>query len=149
MIDIEIEDRAWGEAERIVRQAAALAMGARDDSVVILLTDDTAMAALNSQFRGKAGPTNVLSFPAAANSENHLGDMALAYGVCAREAVDQGKALNDHLRHLVIHGVLHLLGYDHEDEVSAAAMEAMEISLLKDLGIADPYVLTGDAHAHV
>ena len=149
LIDIEIEDRAWGAAEPLVRLAAAAALGERRDSLVILLTDDTAVAALNAQFRDKAGPTNVLSFPAAANLENHLGDIALAYGVCAREAVDQGKALNDHLQHLVIHGVLHLLGYDHQDAVSAARMESLETSLLASLGIADPYILTDDRHDRV
>ena len=139
MIDIEIEDRAWGGAEPVVRQAAAVAMGARDDSVVILLTDDVAMAALNAEFRGEPGPTNVLSFPAAVNLEDHLGDIALAYGVCAREAVDQGKTLNDHLRHLVIHGVLHLLGYDHIDDAEALVMEGLETQILASLGVADPY----------
>jgi len=93
---------------------------------VVLLTDDETMADLNQRFRGKAGPTNVLSFPAPANPQGHLGDIALAYGVCAREAAEQGKTLEDHLTHLCVHGVLHLLGYDHETDGEAEAMEALE-----------------------
>ena len=149
MIEVEIEDDAWTSAlpdaaavsER-AGQAVLDAIAPTDDEdpgVAVLLTSDEAVAELNQRFRGKAGPTNVLSFPASANPENHLGDVALAHGVCAREAADQGKSLEQHLAHLVVHGVLHLLGYDHETDHEAEAMEALERSILESLGVPDPY----------
>lgn len=142
MIDIEVEDPAWSaalpEPETVVLPAAEAALDARG-GVTILLTDDDSVAALNERFRGKAGPTNVLSFPAPDNPEDHLGDIALAYGVCAREAAEQGKPLVHHLQHLVAHGVLHLLGYDHLTEAEAEEMEALERRILAGLGVPDPY----------
>ncbi|MFY8139896.1 MAG: rRNA maturation RNase YbeY [Caulobacter sp.] len=142
MIDIEVEDPAWSaalpEPEAVVLPAAEAALDARA-GVTILLTDDDSVAALNERFRGKAGPTNVLSFPAPDNPEDHLGDIALAYGVCAREAAEQGKPLAHHLQHLVAHGVLHLLGYDHLTEAEAEEMEARERRILAGLGVPDPY----------
>ena len=142
MIDIEIEDEAWSAAlpgaEALILASAQAAL-AGAGAVTILLADDDAVADLNQRFRGKAGPTNVLSFPAPANPEDHLGDIALAYGVCAREAAEQGKPLAHHLQHLVAHGVLHLLGYDHLTEAEAEEMEALERRLLADLGVPDPY----------
>lgn len=142
MIDIEVEDPAWSaalpEPEAVVLPAAEAALDARG-GVTILLTDDDSVAALNERFRGKAGPTNVLSFPAPDNPEDHLGDIALAYGVCAREAAEQGKPLAHHLQHLVAHGVLHLLGYDHLTEAEAEEMEALERRILAGLGVPDPY----------
>lgn len=123
-------------------------------SLAVLLTDDAEISALNQQFRGKASPTNVLSWPSVTWTEpmsadevlgqmatlaGHLGDVALALGVCAREASEQGKSLEDHIRHLIIHGVLHLLGYDHQDEEQAAVMESREKAALAALGVADPY----------
>jgi len=142
MIDIEIEDEAWiaalPGAEALVLPAAEAALEARG-GVTILLTDDDSVAELNERFRGKTGPTNVLSFPAPTNPEDHLGDIALAYGVCAREAAEQGKPLAHHLQHLVAHGVLHLLGYDHLTEAEAEAMEALERQILAGLGVPDPY----------
>ncbi|MDP2151375.1 MAG: rRNA maturation RNase YbeY [Parvibaculum sp.] len=142
MIDIEIEDEAWSaavpDAEALTRLAATAALEARG-GVTILLTDDDSVAELNARFRGKAGPTNVLSFPAPANPEGHRGDIALAWGVCAREAAEQGKPLGHHLQHLVAHGVLHLLGYDHLTEAEAEAMEALERRILAGLGVPDPY----------
>jgi probable rRNA maturation factor len=110
---------------------------ARD--VTILLTSDEAVRALNARFRGHDKPTNVLSFPAPESAHPHLGDIALAYGVCAAEAESQGKPLAHHLTHLTVHGVLHLLGYDHETESEAEAMEALERTLVARFGIADPY----------
>jgi len=150
MIEVEIEAEAWlgslPEAHAIALRAAeaTLVEGPAQPpegpgSVVILLTDDSAVEALNIRFRHKAGPTNVLSFPAAPNPARHLGDIALAYGVCAREAEAQGKPLADHLSHLVAHGVLHLLGYDHETEAGAEAMESLERAILAWLGVPDPY----------
>ncbi len=142
MIDIEIEDPAWSAAlldpEAVALPAAEAALEARG-GVAILLTDDDSVAELNERFRGKAGPTNVLSFPAPDNPEDHLGDIALAYGVCAREAAEQGKPLAHHLQHLVAHGVLHLLGYDHLTEAEAEEMEARERRILAGLGVPDPY----------
>jgi probable rRNA maturation factor len=110
-----------------------------EGSISILLTDDAALAELNGRFLGKSYPTNVLSFPAPPNPENHLGDIALAYGVCAREAAEQGKTLEQHLSHLTVHGVLHLLGYDHESDGEAEVMEALERAVLEVLGVPDPY----------
>lgn len=152
MIDIEIEDDAWDEAlpdahglARRAAEAALAAAGRWPESppefglVAILLTDDEAVADLNAEYRRKKGPTNVLSFPAAENPEGFLGDLALAYGVCAREAGEQGKPLAHHLQHLVAHGVLHLVGYDHMSEDEAAEMEGLERRLLAGLGVPDPY----------
>jgi len=149
MIEVEIEDVAWTSALPHASAAAERAGQAvldeiapsdgEDQGVAVLLTSDEAVAHLNQRFRHKTGPTNVLSFPASANPENHLGDVALAYGACAREADEQGKSLEQHLIHLVAHGVLHLLGYDHETDGEAEAMEALERSILESLGVPDPY----------
>jgi probable rRNA maturation factor len=113
--------------------------GVQPRSLVILLADDAAIHDLNARFRGQDKPTNVLSFPAPENPEGHLGDIALAYGVCAREAAEQGKRLAHHLQHLVAHGVLHLLGYDHMNDDEAREMEGLESIVLAGLGVADPY----------
>jgi probable rRNA maturation factor len=146
VIDVEIEDPAWTEAlpqaEALARGAALAALdneGAGHEGVAILLTDDAAVRALNARFRGQDRPTNVLSFPAPHNPERHLGDLAIAYGVCAREAAEQGKPLGHHLQHLTVHGVLHLLGYDHMGDDEAEAMEGLERALLAGLGVPDPY----------
>jgi probable rRNA maturation factor len=143
LIEVEIEDSAWTEALphalAVVEQAATAALGAIEGDVVVLLTDDAAVQDLNARFRGRDRPTNVLSFPAAGTAAPHLGDLVLAYGVCAAEAAGQGKSLSDHLTHLTIHGVLHLLGRDHLDDAEAEAMEAEERTLLASLGVADPY----------
>jgi len=112
--------------------------------ITVLLTDDASVRTLNADFRGKDGPTNVLSFPAAESARPHLGDIALAYGVCAREAGAQGKPLADHLMHLTVHGVLHLLGYDHQTDAEAEAMEGIERAILSKLGVPDPYAPPGD-----
>lgn len=147
-IDVEVEDPAWigaiAGAADLARDAAAAALEGRAAGVVVLLTGDDAVRDLNARFRGKDAPTNVLSFPAPANPADHLGDIALAYGVCAAEAAAWGKPLADHLRHLVVHGVLHLLGYDHDEDARAETMEAHERSLLAGLGVSDPYALGDD-----
>lgn len=114
--------------------------------LAIVLTSDAAVKRLNATYRGKNKPTDVLSFPAWTDagpkdaSEAILGDVVIAKGVTARDARSENKTLDEHLAHLVVHGVLHLLGYDHEDDKDARAMERLEISVLKSLGIADPYV---------
>lgn len=105
----------------------------------ILLTDNTSIRDLNKRFRGKDLATNVLSFPAPETARPQLGDIALAHGVCSAEAEAQGKTLVDHLSHLVVHGVLHLLGHDHEVDAQAEAMEARERIILAGLGVEDPY----------
>ena len=109
-----------------------------DGAVNIALMDDGQMRVLNHQFRGKDKPTNVLSFPC--DDDGELGDIALALETIAREAVEQSKPFHDHLVHLVVHGVLHLLGMDHEEKTEAEAMEAEEISILARKGIENPYI---------
>ncbi len=142
---MEVEDAAWTDAlpraEAVAAAAgeAALAAAGRTGEVAVLLADDAAVQDLNARFRGRDAATNVLSFPAAASAAPHLGDVALACGVCAREAQAQGKPLEAHLRHLVVHGVLHLLGFDHESDAEAEAMEALERSVLAVQGVPDPY----------
>ncbi len=158
-IDIIIDSAAWSGAlpgvERLVEQAAGAAFrhatgDGADSSCAILLGDDAALQALNRQFRGLDKPTNVLSFPAdaapplpAEAGPRSWGDVAIAFETARREAAEQGKSLADHLAHLVVHGLLHLLGHDHEVEAEAEAMEALEREILQSIGIADPYA--GDA----
>lgn len=148
MIEIEVEAEAWtgalAEVETVVSRAAQAALGTVEGDVVVLLTDDEAVRDLNARFRDKDKPTNVLSFPAPESAAPHLGDVVLAYGVCAAEAEAQGKTLSDHLSHLVVHGVLHLLGRDHEDDAEAEEMEAEEREILAGIGVADPYAAEQD-----
>lgn len=117
--------------------------------VSLLLADDATVRALNATYRGRDRSTNVLSFPtfdprptrppAASSTTILLGDIALALGTIQAEAATVGKPLADHLTHLVVHGTLHLLGYDHQDDAAAVAMESLERSILADLGVPDPY----------
>lgn len=120
--------------------------------LAIVLTSDAAVKKLNAVYRGKNKPTDVLSFPAwplldskagapGDAREAILGDVVVAKGVTARDAKAEKKSLEEHLTHLVVHGVLHLLGYDHEQDADARAMERLEISILKDLDIANPYLM--------
>lgn len=155
MIEVEIEVVDWTaalpDAEALVVQAAEAALGAVQDAppggnVVVLLTDDTTVRDLNHRFRGKDAATNVLSFPAPPNPEELLGDVALAFGVCAREAAEQSKPLSRHLQHLVAHGVLHLLGYDHMSDDEAELMEGLERVVLAGIGVPDPYQAGGRDH---
>lgn len=99
--------------------------------------NDEEMRELNHQFRGVDKPTNVLAFPA--NDINYLGDIAISLETVMREAKAQSKEYEHHLAHMVVHGVLHLLGHDHEDDADADAMEALEIRILGSIGIANPY----------
>ena len=144
MIEVEVEADGWSELADgpglVIRAAdAALKAASGLGGVTVLLTDDATVHELNLRFRAKDAATNVLSFPSGSNPEGRLGDIALAYGVCAAEAREQGKPLEHHLQHLVAHGVLHLLGYDHADDAEAEAMEALERRILAGLGIGDPY----------
>jgi len=111
-------------------------------SLDLRLVDSTEMRALNHRFRGRDAATNVLSFPAdihPAVGLNHLGDIVVCGEVVAREAKEQGKVLGNHWAHMVVHGTLHLLGFDHEHDDDAEIMEREEIAILADAGIADPY----------
>ncbi len=154
MIEVEIEADAWSSALEdpgglTARAAeAALAGASAGGDVVVLLAGDETLAELNQRFRGKPGPTNVLSFPAPESARPHLGDVAVAFGVCEREAADQGKRLGDHLMHLVAHGVLHLVGYDHETDAEAEAMEALERRVMQGLGAPDPYLAARPIGTH-
>lgn len=157
-IDVMREAGEWpGQAEEWVRRAAehayVVAGPAEEAELCIVLADDPFVRNLNKTYRGKDKPTNVLSFPvadmpAAAGGEpiwagdgrmTLLGDVVLAQETVAGEAEAQGKSFADHLSHLVVHGILHLLGHDHEVDVEADEMEALERDILEDLGIADPY----------
>lgn len=141
-VDILAGSLLWkGREERLAKALAAAATAENvGGTVSLLLGDDAAIAALNKEFRGKDGPTNVLSFPPGENSEaGFLGDIALAAETIAVEAEFQGKPLDDHAAHIVVHGFLHLLGYDHMNEADAEKMEAREREILGTLGISDPY----------
>jgi probable rRNA maturation factor len=151
-VTIDVDDADWNKVpalEELTRKAAdatATANGASHENfeVAILFTDDQSIAKLNSEWRGKPAPTNVLSFPAGDfevpdGEAIPLGDIVLAYGVVAREAQEQGKTLPQHATHLIVHGLLHLLGHDHETEEEAVRMESLETAILKGLGISDPY----------
>jgi probable rRNA maturation factor len=135
---------------------AELATGPATVEISVRLTDDAEVQTLNAQYRQKDKPTNVLSFPMVQadlldaidqNSDDGevlLGDIVLAYETCAREAAEKGITLHDHATHLIVHGTLHLLGYDHMVGMEAEAMEAIEIDALAALGLADPYLLEED-----
>jgi probable rRNA maturation factor len=163
MLEIAIDaDEEWDSSrpwDRLVRRAAEaavaesafpqLATGQRPIEISVLLTGDDKLRELNAEYRQKDKPTNVLSFPMAdasdlrdanvAGAELLLGDIILARGVCESEAADKGVSLEDHATHLVVHGTLHLLGYDHLGDDEAADMEAREVRALARLGIANPY----------
>ena len=151
MIEVEIDSDDWivalPEAAAVVERAAHAALGTVEGDVVLLLAADEAVQDLNQRFRDKDRPTNVLSFPAAESAFPHLGDVVLGYAYCAAEAKTQGKTLSDHLSHLVVHGVLHLLGRDHEDDAEAEEMEAEEREILAELGVSDPYAVEHEGAA--
>lgn len=150
-LDIMVEAGDWSRlegAEALAQRAAEAAVAVAEETdedfeVSVMLTDDAHIRELNRTWRQKDKPTNVLSFPApdqpGAEGPRHLGDIALAYETLVRESEEESKALADHFAHLIIHGILHLLGYDHEDEEEAEDMEALEVKALATLGIADPY----------
>ena len=160
-IAVSVHDAAWldalGDLEVRARSAVTTALehlevGGQPLEVSLVFTDDAEQRILNRDYRQRDRATNVLSFPnmaddtgAPAGLPRLLGDVVLARETIAREAAEQGKSLADHSTHLVVHGTLHLLGYDHDEAAEAAAMEALEIAILAALGIADPYA--GDAAA--
>lgn len=140
---------AFGNFDVVLAPVLA-AVGARAElskfmpaEACVAFTDDAAMRRLNGHFRGKDKPTNVLSFPSGLpvveGERRNLGDIVLGCETVGREAAEQAVAPVDHLRHLVLHGLLHLMGYDHEADGDAEVMEALEIAILAGLGIANPY----------
>ncbi|WP_299151034.1 rRNA maturation RNase YbeY [uncultured Tateyamaria sp.] len=160
-IDILIEDERWHHTDlaAVVTRAINATLDHLDiptAELSVLGCDDAHIAALNDTFREKSTPTNVLSWPETALGPDgdgdvprvpqadpdgtlSLGDIAIAYETCTREAQAQGKRFSDHVTHLIVHGTLHLLGYDHIRDADASRMEALEVEILGILGIADPY----------
>ena len=164
-VDIVIEDARWEAfglealAERACRAVLVhLGLGSEGFSVVVMGCDDARIAVLNADFRGKPQATNVLSWPSEerasdvagetpdlpeagdAEDPEELGDIAIAWETCATEAADQGKPMADHVTHLIVHGMLHCLGYDHVEDADAELMEGREVEILASLGISDPYL---------
>lgn len=158
-VRLRVDDRRWKDAlpdvAKLVKTAAssawkrgnsgALEIPVKQAEISVLLTDDQAVHALNKEYRGMDRPTNVLSF-AALDDENEpivdpmlLGDIVVAFETTKREADEQKCSLADHLFHLIVHGTLHLIGYDHMEERDAVEMEALEIKILADNGIGNPY----------
>jgi len=165
MLEVAVEnDGEWDSKsgwEALARKAAqaAIAQSAfpqlgsspRQVELSVRLSGDEEVRSLNAHWRGKDKPTNVLSFPLAEQYELEqgdeegpelmLGDIVLAHGVCEREAAQKKVSVEDHAAHLIVHGTLHLLGYDHQDDCAADDMEAREVRALEQLGIADPYMI--------
>ena len=141
--ELNIASKEWkGFKSRAFIKSALAEIARYEDieacEVSILLTDDAAIQVLNRDYRSFDKPTNVLSFPQ--DDEFLLGDIAMAYETLAREAAEQDKTFHDHFTHLFVHGVLHLLGYDHEEKHDQEDMEQQEIKILHGLGIQNPYV---------
>jgi probable rRNA maturation factor len=163
VVDCVFEDSRWEAfGLDVLAEAAACAtlvdlkLSPTGYLIVLMGCDDARIASLNADFRGKPQPTNVLSWPSEDRAANvpgampdlpapdaddatELGDIAMAWEICAREAAEQGKAHQDHVTHLVVHGILHLLGFDHVDDADATLMEQTEARILASLGVADPY----------
>jgi probable rRNA maturation factor len=147
-VEIVEDDGDWSRVTGLdnlideAARAAVLAAGERAKPVFVsvALSSDANVALLNERFRNKSKPTNVLSFPAGASApEGQLGDIVMAFETLEREAQEQDVPFEHHLQHLVVHGMLHLLGYDHETTADAECMEAIEIAVLSKLGVANPY----------
>jgi probable rRNA maturation factor len=164
LVETVVEDARWdafGLAALSERAALAtlkeLGLPSEGFAISLMGCDDARIASLNADFRGKPQPTNVLSWPSEdrgaeiagglplrpepgeAEDPESLGDVAIAWETCAREAAEQNKPMNDHVTHLIVHGVLHLLGYDHVADEDAAVMERLEVRILASLGVSDPY----------
>jgi probable rRNA maturation factor len=160
-VDVLVEDDRWeaagiaGLAERAADATLAhLGLAPEDWEIALLACDDARIAELNAGFRGKPTPTNVLSWPSQERASGapgavptlpdseegpELGDIAIAFGTCAREAEAAGVRFAHHVTHLVVHGTLHLLGYDHVRDADADLMERIEVEILASLGVPDPY----------
>ena len=154
MTEVLVVAECWQtepDAEAVIQRAIEAAAGIADADVgdaelAIMLTDDTGIRTLNSNWRGIDKPTNVLSFPALQpaaaapdDAPRMLGDIAIAYETTRKEADDEQKPFDHHLSHLAVHGFLHLIGYDHEKDDDAETMESLEQEILAQLGIPDPY----------
>ena len=162
LVDSVIEDPRWQDVLPPLAETAAratldeLSLDPAWFQIVVMGCDDARIATLNTEFRGKPAPTNVLSWPAEDRSAEtpgdipdlpegqtdepeELGDIAIAYDTCAREAAEQQKSLEDHATHLIVHAVLHLLGFDHVKDADATLMEETEIRVLAKLGVSNPY----------
>lgn len=146
-IETVIDAAPWREAlpdvqdlAQTVHNAACVRVDALKGGVALLLADDDRVRALNRDFRAQDKPTNVLSFPSGEAAPAFLGDIALALGVCLKEAEAGGLALRDHAAHLILHGLLHLVGYDHQTDDEADEMERMETEILATIGVDDPYL---------
>lgn len=152
-IALEVEAGDWpaeGELEAVLQRVADACLAELNVAALqppelgVTFTDDDCIAELNRQWRGRAGPTNVLSFPLVeltpgAEMPPMLGDIVIAFETVAREAQEQEKPFIDHLTHLLVHGLLHLVGYDHMNDDEAETMEALERRILERLAIPDPY----------
>lgn len=159
-IEIDVTDDRWFAADLAGHADTAITatlkhfkLAANAFEISILGCDDARIAELNASFRGKDAPTNVLSWPSVdraatrpgdaptAPDPNHpeLGDIAISYETCAAEAATEGRPLAHHILHLIVHGTLHLLGYDHTNDKDAALMERLEIEILATMGVPDPY----------
>ena len=160
-IDTVIEADAWGavnlpDLAKVAVRAALDHHGIADAEVAVMGCDDAAIARLNGDFRGRARPTNVLSWPSAERGaindgdrpvpprEVELGDIAIAWETCAAEAEAAGIAIDRHATHLLVHATLHLLGYDHERLADGDLMERIEVEILAGLGLPDPYGSKGE-----
>ena len=159
-IDVLVDSEQWknaATAKAVIRRAlrqAATTLSTKTAELAIVLTDDVAMRRLNRNWRGVDAPTNVLSFATKNPGDqldqrlgsrlvgNHLGDIVLAYVTVKREARREGKPFDHHLAHLVVHGFLHLIGYDHGNDAQAHRMETTERAILRDLAVPDPYRAT-------
>lgn len=153
ILEFQVDENAWKELpdpESLLRRAAqatedALGKDLSDTVLTVSLATDDEVAQLNQHWRNKTGPTNVLSFPAAQamplppGEPRPLGDIILAAGVVKCEAEQQNKSLEHHLVHLAVHGILHIMDYDHINEAEANEMESLEVDILNVLGIANPY----------
>ena len=148
-VDIAVTSNLWGgapKAEAVVLSSIHACSATFEDpdgdaEVSVVLCDDAEIRRLNKQWRGKDKATNVLSFPPppGPGADRHRGDIVIAFETVAREAVEERKPFDAHLAHMVVHGYLHLAGYDHESDPEAEEMEQLEREILSTLGIADPY----------
>lgn len=153
-ITTQFEDDTWAPMLNDIERRVADIRDALGESlaglphageVCCVFSNDERIAALNEKFRHKAGPTNVLSFPAppaipGQDADETLGDVVLAFETIESESESQQKPFTDHLSHLIVHGLLHLLGYDHETDADAEAMESIEVEILRAMGITNPYL---------